>query len=95
MRPGHFAVPLVAQRVFSRGFASSIRLTRQSKYPASFLSAQRRSRRSSIGAETFNMDAVIDMADAAHALDLDRIRFQLMYAMEYPPFYPYLKGHDI
>lgn len=25
------------------------------------------------------MDAVIDMADAAHALDLDRIRFQLMY----------------
>jgi hypothetical protein len=27
------------------------------------------------------MDTVINMADAAHALDLARIRFQLMYEL--------------
>lgn len=84
MRPGLFAVIFIPPRVSSRPFAFSIRLAKRSRYSTSFLSARNPSRRSSIGTETFNMDAVIDMADAAHALDLDRIRFQLMYAMDCP-----------
>jgi hypothetical protein len=31
------------------------------------------------------MDTVINMADAEHALDLARIRFQLMYALPQTP----------
>lgn len=85
MRLGKLTVNLIALRLSSSVPTLASVIANPSRSPNCFQFLKNSTSYSSIGTQKYTMDAVVDMADAAHALDLDRIRFQLMYAMKTTP----------
>ena len=66
-------------------FRSLTQIARPYKGPLNRYLFITRSQLRSIAVAKADMDTVINMADAEHALDLARIRFQLMYALPQTP----------